>query len=125
MMSVRRRALSYRVGGRHGPIVRFPRQGRPGHGRQSRPRPGDGARVFHARADIVIASRKLEGCREAANEITATRRRALAVACHVGEWDQLDALVEQAYAAFGKVDVLINNAGMSPVAPSSLETRRR
>jgi NAD(P)-dependent dehydrogenase (short-subunit alcohol dehydrogenase family) len=40
-------------------------------------------RAFSTRgADVVIASRKLEGCREAANEITATGRRALAVACH-------------------------------------------
>ena len=80
-------------------------------------------RGFAARgADVIIASRRLESCQEAAAEITATGRRALAVACHVGAWDQLDVLVERAYAAFGKVDVLINNAGMSPVAPSSLET---
>lgn len=34
---------------------------------------------------------------------------------HVGRWDQLDGLVEAAYDRFGKVDVLVNNAGMSPV----------
>ena len=41
--------------------------------------------------------------------------RALAVACHVGRWDELEALTETAYAAFGSVDVLVNNAGMSPL----------
>ena len=44
-------------------------------------------------------------------------RRALPVACHVGHWDEIDGLVEAAYAAFGRVDVLVNNAGMSPLYP--------
>ena len=34
---------------------------------------------------------------------------------HVGRWDQLDGLVDAVYDRFGKVDVLVNNAGMSPV----------
>ena len=42
------------------------------------------------------------------------------VACHVGHWDELDGLVEQAYGAFGRVDVLVNNAGMSPLYPDLL-----
>ena len=45
----------------------------------------------------------------------STGRKALPVACHVGEWDQVDALAETAYAEFGRVDVLVNNAGMSPI----------
>src|SRR6202034_939449 len=46
-------------------------------------------------------------------EVEERGRRALAVACHVGHWDELEGLVEQAYEAFGRVDVLVNNAGMS------------
>src|SRR5207245_2477025 len=42
-----------------------------------------------------------------------TGRRALAHACHVGYWRDVDRLVEAAYGTFGKVDVLVNNAGMS------------
>ena len=34
---------------------------------------------------------------------------------HVGHWAELDGLAEAAYAEFGRVDVLVNNAGMSPV----------
>jgi NAD(P)-dependent dehydrogenase (short-subunit alcohol dehydrogenase family) len=68
-----------------------------------------------AGADVVIASRKLEACESAAAEVTrATGRRALPVACHVGQWSQVEALAELAYREFGKVDVLVNNAGMSP-----------
>jgi NAD(P)-dependent dehydrogenase (short-subunit alcohol dehydrogenase family) len=75
-----------------------------------------------AGADIVITSRKVDACREVAQEVRALGRRALAVGCHVGKWDEIDALVEAAYAEFGRVDVLVNNAGMSPVAPSSAQT---
>jgi len=70
-----------------------------------------------AGADVVIASRKIETCRAVAAEVEAAGRRALPVACHVGHWDELDRLVEQAYDAFGRVDVLVNNAGMSPLYP--------
>jgi NAD(P)-dependent dehydrogenase (short-subunit alcohol dehydrogenase family) len=45
----------------------------------------------------------------------------MAHACHVGEWDALERLVEAAYAHFGTVDVLVNNAGMSPLYPSLAE----
>jgi NAD(P)-dependent dehydrogenase (short-subunit alcohol dehydrogenase family) len=68
-------------------------------------------------ADVIIASRKLDACEELAREVT-TRfpgRRALPVACHVGEWDQVERLAETAYEEFGHVDVLVNNAGMSPI----------
>ncbi|MCD4533044.1 SDR family oxidoreductase [Nocardioides sp. cx-169] len=75
-----------------------------------------------AGADVVIASRKLDSCRELADEVEALGRRALPAAAHVGHWEECDALVEQAYAHFGKVDILVNNAGMSPLAPSSAET---
>jgi len=68
-----------------------------------------------AGADVVIASRKLDSCEAAAAEVEALGRRALPVACHVGHWDDLDALVETAYGHFGAVDVLVNNAGMSPL----------
>ncbi len=69
-----------------------------------------------AGADVVIASRKLESCEQLAEEVRKeTGRRALAVACHVGEWAQNERLAETAYAEFGRVDVLVNNAGMSPL----------
>jgi NAD(P)-dependent dehydrogenase (short-subunit alcohol dehydrogenase family) len=75
-----------------------------------------------AGADVVIASRKLAACEELAREVESLGRRALPVACHVGHWDDLDALIERSYGEFGKVDILVNNAGMSPLAPSSSET---
>src|SRR5690606_5390272 len=72
-----------------------------------------------AGADVVITSRKLDACERVAEEIRGTGRRALPVAAHVAHWADVDRLVEAAYAEFGRVDVLVNNAGMSPLAPSS------
>ena len=72
-----------------------------------------------AGADVVIASRKLENCEVAAKEIeAATGRHALPVGCHVGRWEDADMLLEAVYDAFGRCDVLVNNAGMSPVYDS-------
>jgi NAD(P)-dependent dehydrogenase (short-subunit alcohol dehydrogenase family) len=69
-----------------------------------------------AGADVVVASRKLDDCTAVAREVEGTfGRRALAHACHVGHWDELDDLVDAAYDTFGHVDVLVNNAGMSPL----------
>jgi NAD(P)-dependent dehydrogenase (short-subunit alcohol dehydrogenase family) len=70
-------------------------------------------------ADVVIASRKLDACEEAAGEVAQKHgRRALPVACNVSDWEQCDALVDAAYRKFGRVDVLVNNAGLSPLYPS-------
>ena len=71
-----------------------------------------------AGANLVISSRKKDACKATAREIQAMGRDALPVPCHVGEWAQLEQLVARAYEHYGKVDVLINNAGMSPVYPS-------
>ena len=71
-----------------------------------------------AGADVVIASRKLDNCREVAEHVeAATGRRALAVACHVGRWEDCDRLADEVYDHFGRCDVLVNNAGMSPLYP--------
>ena len=74
--------------------------------------------LARAGADVVIASRKLDNCKAVAEEVeTTTGQKALPVACHVGHWGQLEELVDAAYGRFGKVDVLVNNAGMSPLYP--------
>ena len=71
-----------------------------------------------AGADVVVASRKLEPCVAVADEVRALGQRALAVSCHVADWDQCGALVEATVAEFGRIDVMVNNAGMAPVPPS-------
>jgi NAD(P)-dependent dehydrogenase (short-subunit alcohol dehydrogenase family) len=77
------------------------------------------ARAFaEAGADVVIASRKLDACVSAAAAIQqATGQRALGAACHVGHWDDCDRLFELVTQELGGCDVLVNNAGMSPLYP--------
>ena len=71
--------------------------------------------LAEAGADVVVASRKLDACEAAAGQIRAsTGRRAVAVACHVGRWGDCDALVAETLSRLGRLDVLVNNAGMSP-----------
>src|SRR6266511_113052 len=70
-------------------------------------------------ANLVIASRKLDACEKAAGDIASrTGRRVLPLACHVGNWKDCERLVAESYTHFGRIDVLVNNAGMSPLYPS-------
>ncbi len=80
-------------------------------------------RAFAARgADVVIASRKLDACVALAERVAAEHGvRALPVACNVSDWDQCDRLVERVHDEFGRVDVLVNNAGLAPRYPSLAE----
>jgi len=75
-------------------------------------------------ADIIVASRKLANCEAVAEEVRGLGRRAIAVAAHVGRWDDIDRLIDTAYAEFGRVDILVNNAGMSPACPSHEVTEK-
>ena len=69
----------------------------------------------HAGAEVVVVSRKADACEHTVAELRGAGARAVAYPCHVGRWDELDGLVEFAYGEFGRVDVLVNNAGVSPV----------
>jgi len=73
-------------------------------------------------AKVVIASRKIDACDALAKQIQAQGGDALPLACHVGRWDLLEGVIDAAIAHYGRIDVLINNAGMSPLADSLLAT---
>jgi NAD(P)-dependent dehydrogenase (short-subunit alcohol dehydrogenase family) len=67
-----------------------------------------------AGADVAVTSRKLEACEAVCAEIEALGRQAFAWGCNVGDWQMVNELIDAVYDRFGKVDILINNAGMSP-----------
>jgi len=73
-------------------------------------------------AKVLIASRKLDSCKELAEQIKSQGGEAHPLQCHVGDWKALDAVVDAAESRYGRLDGLVNNAGMSPLAPSLLET---
>jgi NAD(P)-dependent dehydrogenase (short-subunit alcohol dehydrogenase family) len=75
-----------------------------------------------AGAAVAIASRRVEACTALAEEITAsTGARAAGFACNVARWEDCNRLVEEVYESFGVVDVLVNNAGSSPLYPSLVD----
>ena len=71
-----------------------------------------------AGADVVIASRKLASCAEAAGQISAsTGGTAVPAQFHAARWADCDRLIDTVYQKLGRLDVLVNNAGMSPRYP--------
>jgi NAD(P)-dependent dehydrogenase (short-subunit alcohol dehydrogenase family) len=63
----------------------------------------------------VVSSRKQDLCDQVAAEIAeATGAETFARACHVAEWDEVPAFVDDVVERFGRIDVLVNNAGISP-----------
>ncbi|MEO0740430.1 MAG: glucose 1-dehydrogenase [Bacteroidota bacterium] len=67
-----------------------------------------------AGAQVVLASRTQEKLDEVARAITEAGGTALAIATHTGSDETVAALVQQATAAFGGVDILVNNAATNP-----------
>jgi len=65
-------------------------------------------------ARVILASRKLEALRRVEEEIVQTGGAAEAIACHVGEMAQIDALFAQIGERFSRLDILVNNAGTNP-----------
>jgi NAD(P)-dependent dehydrogenase (short-subunit alcohol dehydrogenase family) len=80
---------------------------------------GLGREMVHAfaaqGADVVVTSRKSADCEATAAEVRERYgRRAVALPANVSDWTQCDVLVEQVYNTFERVDVWVNNAGLSP-----------
>ena len=73
--------------------------------------------LAEAGSNVVICSRKLENCETAAQQIEKIGVKALAVGCDVTKPDQVEAMKDAMLQEFGRVDVLVNNAGRAWVAP--------
>jgi gluconate 5-dehydrogenase len=69
-------------------------------------------------ADVILCARKIERCQEAAKALEALGVRTMALACDVADPDQVRAVVDATIAQFGRIDVLVNNAGISWGAPA-------
>jgi NAD(P)-dependent dehydrogenase (short-subunit alcohol dehydrogenase family) len=71
--------------------------------------------LAQAGATVVVSSRKQDLCDKAASEIAAeTGATTLGLACHVGDWDTIPSFVQTIHDRFGHIDVLVNNAGITP-----------
>ena len=66
-------------------------------------------------AKLAIVSRKLEGATQRQRSLQRRGTETFTRSTHVGDWDDLDRMVEAVIQRFGRIDVLVNNAGMSPL----------
>ena len=73
-------------------------------------------------ATVVVADLNIKGAQEVVNEILATGKKALAVQVNVTKKEDLENLVNTTIQEFGKIDVLVNNAGIFDKYTNSLET---
>jgi len=67
-----------------------------------------------AGAKVVVSSRKIDACRAVVDLLRSEGLEAMAVACNISSKEQIAALVDQAEAAYGTIDVLVCNAAVNP-----------
>lgn len=75
--------------------------------------------LAEAGVDIAVTARTVEQIEQTAEEIRRLGRRALVVAADVTKRDQVENVVEQTVAQFGKIDILVNSAGIVTLKPVS------
>jgi NAD(P)-dependent dehydrogenase (short-subunit alcohol dehydrogenase family) len=78
-----------------------------------------------AGADVVLAARRVEKLNETADLVRSAGRNALTVTTDVTDPQQCQAMVDAAVREFGRVDVLVNNAGAGSFVPATRETPRQ
>lgn len=82
-------------------------------------------KMAQAGADVAIASRKISDLEKVAEEINKTGGKCLPFAAHIGRMDEISSLVQNVVKEFGKIDILINNAGTSPTMAPAIEIDER
>jgi NAD(P)-dependent dehydrogenase (short-subunit alcohol dehydrogenase family) len=73
-------------------------------------------------AHVIVSSRKLDGCRSVADEITAAGGRAEALACHIGKLEDIGQVFTTIRERHGRLDILVNNGAANPYFGPILET---
>ena len=73
-------------------------------------------------AHVIVSSRKLDDCQLVADAIISDGGSAEAMACHVGNMDDISNCFAHIKQAHGKLDILINNAATNPYFGDILDT---
>ena len=73
-------------------------------------------------AHVIISSRKIEGCQKVADTIKEAGGSAEAIACHIGDMEQVESIFKQIEASHGTLDILVNNAATNPYFGHVLDT---
>lgn len=80
-------------------------------------------------AHVIVSSRKIDGCQHVADAIIAAGGKATAIACHIGEMEQISEVFAGIRQQFGRLDILVNNAATNPSSatcwtPTSARSRK-
>jgi NAD(P)-dependent dehydrogenase (short-subunit alcohol dehydrogenase family) len=78
--------------------------------------------LAEAGADVALGARRVAGLEQTAGLVHAVGRRSVSVATDVTDPEQCKALIAAAMETFGRVDVLVNNAGVASAVPATRET---
>ncbi|GAB1266528.1 SDR family oxidoreductase [Aurantivibrio infirmus] len=73
-------------------------------------------------AEVIVTSRKIDGCQVVADKINADGGKAHAMACHIGDVAQISATIAAIKEKFGRLDILVNNAATNPYFGHVLDT---
>lgn len=73
-------------------------------------------------AQVIVSSRRIEGCQAVADAINAEGGQATAIACHIGEMEQIKNTFAEIRERFGRLDILVNNAATNPQFGNVLDT---
>jgi NAD(P)-dependent dehydrogenase (short-subunit alcohol dehydrogenase family) len=73
-------------------------------------------------AEVIVSSRKIDGCEQVAQAIRDNGGKAEAVACHIGNMDDISNAFAHIKDKYGKLDILVNNAAANPYFGHILET---
>lgn len=73
-------------------------------------------------AHVIVSSRKIDSCQAVADTINAAGGKATAIACHIGELEQIQSVFAQIREQFGRLDILVNNAATNPQFCHILDT---
>ena len=73
-------------------------------------------------AHVIVSSRRLESCQPVADAIIAEGGKATAIACHIGEMEQITRTFTRIREEFGRIDILVNNAATNPQFCNVLDT---
>ena len=73
-------------------------------------------------AHVIVSSRKIDGCQSVADAIVEAGGKATAIACHIGEMEQIQNVFAHIREQFGRLDILVNNAATNPQFGNVLDT---
>ncbi|GGP65647.1 short-chain dehydrogenase [Shewanella algicola] len=73
-------------------------------------------------AHVIVSSRKIDACQAVVDQIVADGGSAQAIACHIGELEQIDSIFAAITEQHGKLDILVNNAAANPYFGHIIDT---